>query len=77
MNVCSALSDPVTKVFAPPAAVLGGNPAGECFDCYSGSILWTSAVVQPLTSAPLTLSVGVFPMQRYVSHCSIPKRDGK
>lgn len=66
------MSDPTTKKFDILHPTFGGNRAGECYDCYYGTLNWTSNVVhtQKNGASPLPLRMGVFPMERFLSHCS-------
>lgn len=72
------MSDPHTKKFDATHPLLGGNKAGECYDCYHGTLNWTSNVVLTPEKGPtvLPLTVGVFPMERYVSHCAFEDVQG-
>lgn len=74
----SKLSDPTTKKFSVTNPVFGGNRVGECFDCYNGTITWTSNVIRGEGGVPsqLPLHMGVFPMERYVSHCNFADVQG-
>lgn len=74
----STESDVTTKKFDSAHPLLGGNKAGECYDCYYGALNWTSHVILTPDKGPtqLPLVVGVFPMERFVSHCEFEDVQG-
>ena len=53
------------------------NKASECYDCYYGNISWYSPVVRMNSTEPTQLNIGVFPLERIVSHCSVRDIKGK
>ena len=47
---------------------LGGNPAGDCYDCYWGHLWWQKGL--GVFEESSIISIGVFPVQRFTSHCT-------
>ena len=72
-------TDPTTLKWKATAAVgaaaplYQGNKAGECVDCFAGTLQrsYPGALVQPLDSSRSTVSMGIFPMERYMSLCNM------
>ena len=50
-----------------------GNKAGECFDCYYGTFNResSSSFVKASDTSRSTINMGLFPMDRYMSLCSM------
>jgi len=70
LHPTSKISDPTTFRLNNPQI---NNTIGECYDCYHGHFPWTSDVVRTpvVENHPEVLKIGVFPLRRYTSFCTI------
>ena len=64
------MSDSDTKMWStkqPPP--FKGNTAGECYDCYFGTVPRISTLAKQVDTDRKVMNIGVFPMDRYKSMC--------